>query len=1650
MLALSLALGTNGMSVLAAGPDVSGVSVMVEDSDSPVAEETSGEQTPAGEAAPDDDGGSGQTADGETGQPDDSAGDDQAGSQQPGDTTGDDQNAPEQPDGSTGDGQNDPEQPDDTTGDDQNDPEQPDGSTGDDQNDPEQPDDSKGDDQTGQENPDGSEEEDPDDTEETDPDDKVTEDISGNDVPTDGEEDPKGEPEKEKGDSAAVQSLAPRMMTFQDETGMRITYDANAQYDYTVDESGTLTGITKAGGGEVEGNVVLDEAKGIKRIGSGAFTGNTKITYIKMPAGLTTVGADAFKGCTALRGMTIPTGVTAIEESAFEGCSALTQFALPATIEDIGNRAFYGDSRLFMVYMKSIGISRLQNIGEYAFYGCSALVEFCSDTEFTFPRSLTNIGAYAFYRCSAVKTINFSDNISTMGAHVFESCGALERVILPKALTAIPQYGFADCNSLMSVTFNKENVTETVGAYAFKSCYRLGSIELRQVSLIEANAFIDCAGLVRVLILPNKCEIQPDAFPDVDTLYLLGIEGSDAEKYTKERKIQFIDILASGSEPYKCEIVTIGTGTGTVSLSVLDEEGKDTGKDPNQENNKKGVKAGTKICVKTQASSGSRCVSVTCNGTKLVYDKGMQMSFEMPKGGALLIAEFETTGGSSTIVGTDISYEFSRGSDGEGGAELKIGQSTRLFILDVNGNVVPASKVKFKSDNPTIAEVDDRTGMVTALKEGLAHIEMRVTGGSGEIVREAVVHVSKSDVASLKLTADSYDEDIITITEQTIGGQMIQTAFMDINAVNAHEEKIVLEALAYDQDLEDMSVALKWTTSDSSVARLAATSTANAVTMNTVTIPQNASGEATITVSATNADKKTISQKFIIQVRDKTPRLSATSLTLNPNKEEGAVLRVITAYGVSIDPDTFKLVKPDNDKVTVSDFKWEYDREASSDTVHYFKINPRYDSMKEQVCKVKVSVDSKVNPTPVTITVKYSLPNPKVTFDKKQPKINLFYANDETEIRPVITGLGNDKVSRFELEPLNKDPEKYDRYFTDNFQIEEDPEDPEKIIITQKSEQMLLDKNKKPVTTGNLVLHFEGYKDSAVKKYKITIPTQTVKPSYKLDRTSDTYNTAPADRTIVLTLIDTKTKKPVVWEDGDWEIEKSVKSTVDAVERDTIELTGEGQIVMHANGALNPTGKVVLTLRNHAWAEGKAFEYTYNIKATGADPTIKLKQATVNLNSNYTEQTEKFYLTSNQSDTVLSDMQNFVPDPGKNNADQFDYIHVDYMDGEGTVSVDSNIKPGAYKFKCDHVEGSEGELYNKVTLTVKVVNTLPEMTVKGTPALNLSAVWDGDYTETAELALNAKLPEGYEIDGVSTVDTIACTMQGASAVKEKFDWNIEDNKLLISLNSKVSQQKYTFTMKPVYVSSGGSLVEGKSIRFNVKVYSAFPSVKLSAKGVLNLVDRQSKEYTLKNSIVYTPSFKNLKDTVEEARIFDADGGALEPDDEESQYFQAEVLDGKIYVSPREEADIKNNTTYPVKIWVRFATYRGYEGMMVNEILKVKTAQVLPKVTTDRQDLNLYLSNKPYEAVFRVTPKEGSIGRIADVVFGEKDTKAQDSFEIRCGTPRADGSIDVYVKLKGTVSFAGGSSNKLKMYAVFEGQGINTTGPEITMNVKINK
>lgn len=1612
LLALSLAVGMNGMTVLATAPGGADLPVTTGE-ESTVPTEGAG----ASQGATDE--GGNDKSEGETNpgnadnttnpdkptNPDNPGGDDNSGngSESGGQDTSGDQN----PGGETG---KDEEKPSD--GEEVTDP------------DKEKPDET---------NPDEEETPDADETEED-------ESVSENTV--DEDEKTSEEDEEESAEEAGIM-----MMSFTDEVGMLVTYNAATEYIYTKDESGTLTALERADGKPLEGNIVLEEGQGISKIGSGVFTNNTKLTYISMPKGVTSIGANAFQGCTALKGMTMPNGVESIEASAFEGCTSLTQFALPATVTSIGSRAFYGDSRLFMVYMRNADISRLQTIEAYAFHGCGALTQFCSDTSFTFPNGLTSIGEAAFKDCRGVKSIVFSDNITSMGAHAFEGCSALTEVTLPKKLGSIPQYAFAECRSLVLVSFGDGNQTTGIESWAFKGCYSLGSIEFSPyVQKIASYAFENCSKLVRVEVPQILCTFANDAFPDTDTLCLIGYPGSDTEKYTLNRKIRFSSITAIKEENkyYKWECEVTGAGSIKVSRSATapndDPNNVDNGKDENGVARPKGVAAGTKLYVFASPEKNNKLIaeSLKCNGIP-IKKEGKYYTFEMPRGGAMITAEFESTADNGGVNGTDIDWELSNGD------KLKVGQTTRLFVLDEDNNIVPTSKVKFTSAKPTIASVSN-TGIITALKEGHVNINVEVvTKGGGKVKKAVAIEVASTDAVSLQLIPDSYNSTIFTITDKVVGGNTVQVASVEKIAVSPDKAQVTmkLKAKAYDADGDAMAVALKWSTSDAKVAKLARTSSAATIPENTITIPKGTTGEATITATATNSKKQTITQKFIIQVRDYTPRLSASALTVNLEKEEGAVLQVISAYEGVIEPKSLELVYAKDDTVPVTELEAIYDEANSTGGIYRYVINPKSGRIDKGTYNVKVALNNRNYKIPLKITVNSTMPNPRVAYDKKQPKINLFLANDGTEVKPIVSNLGNETIESYSLEPLTSSTN--DAFFTKNFQI-----DPATGTITQKNANMIYNDKGKLVTTGYLVLHLAGFKQNSVKKCKISIPTQTIKPSYKLDKTTDTYNMTASEKTAVLTLLDNKTKQQVVLDEENWTVALSSKSTADSVSRDGVSINDDGKIELKVNAVMG-AGRVVLEVRNKAWAANQKFEYTYTVKTTAANPKIALKPATVSLNSRYPDQPGEFALSSNQFDTVLADTQNFTPQSNAKNAVEYDKLSVVYSDGKGRIEIkDPTIKAGAYKFKSDAIESSTGEIYNAVVLTVKITNAVPAMTLKGAASLNLAAQTGGTYTETAEIQMNVKLPEGYEVDAAGTIDSILCTTKNESASKGKFDWKIKDSKLCISLNGPVAAKTYSFTMTPEYVNhDSGNRVVGKAVRFNVKAYKGTIGVKLSAKGSLNLLDRGGA-YTLKNSIMYTPTFSNLKDQVVEARIFDANV-APQLSDDDSKYFSAEVIDGKIYVAPRVGVSIENNKNYPVRIWVKLANYGGNigGGMWASNKINVRTVQSIPKVTVSKTSLDLYLSNKSYAATFTVKPNTGTIGKPIEIAFGEKDTKSRESFDVT-SEPQTDGSLKVTVRLKDTVSFAGNSTSRVTMYVTYEGQAVKTNGTAINMSVKINK
>ena len=90
----------------------------------------------------------------------------------------------------------------------------------------------------------------------------------------------------------------------------------------------------------------------VQKIALGAITGNSYLTTLILPDGLTSVSAMSCMGNTALEAIYIPDSVTSIGEQALASNSSLKALIIPENVTTIGNWAFGRCHSLTTVIMK--------------------------------------------------------------------------------------------------------------------------------------------------------------------------------------------------------------------------------------------------------------------------------------------------------------------------------------------------------------------------------------------------------------------------------------------------------------------------------------------------------------------------------------------------------------------------------------------------------------------------------------------------------------------------------------------------------------------------------------------------------------------------------------------------------------------------------------------------------------------------------------------------------------------------------------------------------------------------------------------------------------------------------------------------------------------------------------------------------------------------------------------------------------------------------------------------------------------------------------------------------------------------------------------------------------------------------------------------
>ena len=192
---------------------------------------------------------------------------------------------------------------------------------------------------------------------------------------------------------------------------------------------------------------------------TGTLRGNTNITEVVIPAGVTMIPASCFSGCTSLETITFPETMTAIGSSAFNGCSKLGRIDLPDNVTSLKNgdfSALNGYNGLVYCNLDSVTARTVSEVG-HNFY-----VD--DDTSFGL-RYITDNGesklALKSYTGSATEVV-VPAIVATIGSHCFYKCTSLEVITLPDTLTSIQGFAFSYCTNLTRI-YLPDNVTNLIG-----------------------------------------------------------------------------------------------------------------------------------------------------------------------------------------------------------------------------------------------------------------------------------------------------------------------------------------------------------------------------------------------------------------------------------------------------------------------------------------------------------------------------------------------------------------------------------------------------------------------------------------------------------------------------------------------------------------------------------------------------------------------------------------------------------------------------------------------------------------------------------------------------------------------------------------------------------------------------------------------------------------------------------------------------------------------------------------------------------------------------------------------------------------------------------------------------------------------------------
>jgi uncharacterized protein YjdB len=704
---------------------------------------------------------------------------------------------------------------------------------------------------------------------------------------------------------------------------------------------------------------------------------------------------------------------------------------------------------------------------------------------------------------------------------------------------------------------------------------------------------------------------------------------------------------------------------------------------------------------------------------------------------------------------------------------LQLGDTVSMSVFGTDKTTaMPVEDFTYTSSNTAIATVDE-SGVITAVKAGTATITAKLTGDP--LNRKITVTVKVIPVQIATVTLVPVEENNAFRNNEELGYAL----YVDKIAKGEPAQNFQIKAIAKDGAGEPIDVTkgkFTWTSSVGSIASVKENADGTA----TITVKANVNGAVVITATAKDLTKS--QGTMSVNVMDYTPRLEASSLTIDTQKVGTASLALVESYENEIKSVALKTYSSSS-KSYVDDDRFEVAYADSTLTVTANSL------VSNQTIKGHLIVETAKGDYTLTLNLVVKNSTPGVTV-KQSGKFNLFYLDSSLNMTVTVAGVATENIT--------------DITFGDNSALTGEYDKDNGVFTVMYKDDFTGTPNGK----GNLYITVDGYAHPI--KKAITVSTVNTKPSLKLTSASGTINTLLGESS-VLTGVYNNTAK------ADLDLSNAVINTTSTTA--TVNKTEDNRIQISSEKAC----KVAISVKDSNWLSAITLNYTLSVNTK--KPTVKLAKSTLTLNSLYGKVSATTDLTLSQANLSASNLKDTVLTAAKATSETAK-LDVQLFNGQITASIiDTTIKNGSYAFYFipEYVNGDTTTTLAKVTVTVKVINTAPTGKLSKT-SVSLNNKFSSLGTEFTVIPTDKDVT-------VTNVNIVSTAKANTAAYNnaQKINFNYEDGVVKVKLDESnvPATGSYSFKVTATVQNQFG-IATMKALNLAVRVVNTVPKVKLSA------------------------------------------------------------------------------------------------------------------------------------------------------------------------------------------------------------------------------